>query len=176
MKRLHRQDRLQWAMVRETNVSSGTHKALAGMLARAYPAYAGIFSGRRSWAWARPEARMIGMADGRPVAHLGLLRQFEQMSESGERLLVGEVGLVAVDPDVQGRGLGRKLLAQTATELAGLALSFGFLTCSPAVVRFYEGAGWHQLSSSPVVAGDTHTMILPLHASFSAWPRPLQAT
>jgi predicted acetyltransferase len=86
------------------------------------------------------------------------------------------VGLVAVDPDFQDRGIGRKLLAQTAREMAGLALSFGFLTCSPAVVPFYEGAGWHQLPLTPVLAGDTHTMILPVHASLSTWPRALQAT
>lgn len=119
---------------------------------------------------------MVGMADDRPVAHLGLLRQFVQKSESGERLLVGEVGMVAVDPDFQGRGIGRELLAQTATELAGMALSFGYLTCNPSVVPFYEGVGWHQLPQSSVLVGDTHTMILPLRASFSAWPRPVQAT
>jgi nodulation protein A len=174
--RLHRQDRLDWTLAPESGISSHTHKALAGMLARAYPEYAGTFGGRRSWMWARPEARMVGMAGGRPVAHLGLVRQFEQPSESGERLLVGEVGLVAVDPDFQGRGIGRELMARTATELTGLALSFGYLTCSPAVVPFYEGAGWHQLSYSPVMAGDTHTMIRPLLASLSAWPRPVQAT
>ncbi|MGN9845438.1 GNAT family N-acetyltransferase [Nonomuraea sp. H19] len=176
MNRLHRQDRLEWALAWEADVSADTHEALAEMLARAYPADAGIFGGRRSWTWARPEARMVGMADDHPVAHLALLRQFGQTSESGERLLVGEVGLVAVDPDFQGRGIGRKLLAQTATEMAGLALSFGFLTCRPAVVPFYESAGWHQLPYSPVLAGDTHTMILPLHAPLSTWPRALQAT
>jgi nodulation protein A len=174
--RLHREDRLEWTLVQETDVSSDTHEALAEMLARAYPANAGIFGGRRSWTWARPEARMVGMADAHPVAHLAMLRQFVQRSESGERLLVGEVGLVAVDPDFQGRGIGRKLLARTATEMAGLGLSFGYLTCSPAVVPFYEGAGWYQLPSSPTLVGDTHTMILPLHASFSTWPRSLQAT
>ncbi|MEV0390246.1 GNAT family N-acetyltransferase [Nonomuraea sp. NPDC050643] len=176
MNRLYRQDRLEWTLDREADVSSDTHEALAGLLARAYPTYAGIFGGRRSWTWARPEARMVGTADARPVAHLALLRQFAQTSESGESLLVGEVGLVAVDPDFQGRGIGRKLLAQTATEMAGLAMSFGFLTCSPAVVPFYESAGWHQLPYAPVVAGDTYTMILPLHAPLSTWPRPLQAT
>ncbi|MFC5833419.1 GNAT family N-acetyltransferase [Nonomuraea insulae] len=173
---MHSQDRRKWSLVRESDISSDTHEALAEMLARAYPAYAGIFSGRRSWAWARPEARMVGLADDRPVAQLGLLRQFVQRGESGERLLVGEVGTVAVDPGFQGRGIGRELLAQTATELAGLALDFGYLTCSPAVIPFYEGAGWHQLPHSSVSAGDSHTMILPLNASLSAWPRTFQAT
>jgi nodulation protein A len=66
-----------------------------------------------------------------PIAHLGLLRRFLRVPDSGASLLVGDVGLVAVDPDFQGKGIGGELLNQTSRTMTDLALPFGFLTCRP---------------------------------------------
>jgi len=75
------------------------------------------------------------------VAHLGILRRFLRVAERDASQLVGGVGLVAVDPDLQGRGFGAELLARTALTLRALDLPFGFLTCDEQVAGFYAAAG-----------------------------------
>jgi len=113
-------DHLRWRLVWESDLSDDEHAALARLFGRAYPRHAERFSGGRSWSGARPEARVVGSLDDRPVAHLGLLRRFLRVPATGASLLVGDVGLVAVDPDLQGRGIGRRLLDQARQVLLEL--------------------------------------------------------
>ncbi|MEV8636622.1 GNAT family N-acetyltransferase [Streptosporangium sp. NPDC051023] len=171
---------LSWTLTWENDISDEWHEALTGMLARAYPRSAELFRERRSWSGARPEARVVGSVDDRPVAHLGLLRRFLRVPETGASLLVGDVGLVAVDPDFQGTGVGRELLGQTTRALTDLGLPFGFLTCRPALVPFYRSGGWQLVDGqvTRMIHNDHHSwvyhgpgMALPVHAPMSDWPR-----
>jgi N-acetylglutamate synthase-like GNAT family acetyltransferase len=76
------------------------------------------------------------------VARLGILRRFLRVAGRGTSQLVGDVGLLAVDPDVRGGGVGAQLLARAAVTLRDLDLPFGFLTCGEHVTPFYARAGW----------------------------------
>ena len=89
------------------------------------------------------------------------------------------MGLVGVDPDYQGRGLGRRLLAEAALALNSQALPFGFLTCAPELVPFYSAGGWQQAVGLTTRMIDTRlqpesftgpAMVLPVRASFADWP------
>jgi nodulation protein A len=172
-------DQLKWAVTWENDIPPEGHDALAWMLARAYPRHAELFTEGRSWSGARPEARIVGSVGDRPIAHLGLLRRFLRIPDKKTSLLIGDVGLVAVDPDFQGQGIGSRLLDQATRVLTDLALPFGFLTCRLDVVPYYRSRGWQRAngqvtrmidnSHQPEVY-DGPAMVLPLHARISDWP------
>jgi nodulation protein A len=172
-------DQLRWRLVWESDLSDEEHAALARLFGRAYPRHAERFSGGRSWSGARPEARVVGSLDDRPVAHLGLLRRFLRVPATGASLLVGDVGLVAVDPDLQGRGIGRRLLDQARQVLLKLELPFGFLTCGPETVPFYRSGGWRLLEGQTTRMIDNRqrsevyqgpALLLPVRARLTDWP------
>jgi nodulation protein A len=172
-------DHLRWRLVWESDLSDEEHAALARLFGRAYPRHAERFSGGRSWSGARPEARVVGSLDDRPVAHLGLLRRFLRVPATGASLLVGDVGLVAVDPDLQGRGIGRRLLDQARQVLLELELPFGFLTCGPETVPFYRSGGWRLLEGQTTRMIDNRqrsevyqgpALLLPVRARLTDWP------
>lgn len=169
---------IEWTLRWEADLSADDHTALAALFGRYYPDQQDTFTGARSWMGARPEARVIGYDAGRPVAHLGFVRRMLRL-ESGASQLAGDVGLVGVDPDYQGTGLGRRLLAEAAEALKGQGLPFGYLTCAPAVVPFYTSGGWRQSPGQVTRMIDTRlrpetftgpAMVLPVTAPFSAWP------
>jgi nodulation protein A len=137
-----------------------------------------VFTGARSWSSGRPELRLVGRSDGRAVAHVGVLRRFLRVAERSASVLVGDVGLVAVDPDVQGRGFGAQLLGRTASTLHDLELPFGYLTCGDQVAPFYATAGWMRMDGGTrMVRADGRvqvyggaSMVLPVHAPLHEWP------
>ena len=94
---------LDWTSVWEDDVAD--HAELAVVLARAFP-HSGRIGGEQSWSSARPELRLVGRADGQVVAHAAVLRRFLQID--GRPQLVGDVGLVAVDPERHGVGPRRR--------------------------------------------------------------------
>src|SRR5512133_711013 len=98
---------LDWTFVWEDDVVD--HAELAVVLARAFPRSRSI-GGEQSWSSARPELRIVGRADGQVAAQAAVLRRFLQID--GRAQLVGDVGLVAVDPARQRSGLGAELLTQ----------------------------------------------------------------
>jgi nodulation protein A len=98
------------------------------------------------------------------VAHLGVLRRFLRAPNSEQHVLVGDVGLVAVDPNLQHQ------------------LPFGFLTCRPEVVPFYQAGGWHRIEQqvTRMIGNDQAVetyqggaMIMPVHGTLGAWPTEL---
>lgn len=146
-------DDLTWSVSWETELDDAEHPALAGLLARAYPHEAHRFGAGWTWTGARPELRVVARRTGVPVAHAGIIRRFlRALPDEGpaREVLVGDVGLVAVDPDQHGRGLGRALLARVVETLVGLDTPFGFLTCGPDVEGFYRAAGWTRLDDVAV--------------------------
>jgi len=169
---------IKWTVRWEADLSVNDHTELAALFGRYYPRDRATFTGSRSWMGARPEARVIGYDDGRPVAHLGFIRRMLRLEPGGSQL-VGDVGLVGVDPEYQGTGLGRRLLAESADALRANDLPFGFLTCAPAVVGFYATGGWRQAPGQvtrmidTALRPETYTgpaLVLPVTAPFSAWP------
>jgi nodulation protein A len=167
---------LSWALTWENDVTVAEHEALGALLARCFPRSFTPFGPGRSWSSARPELRIVTRSGGRPVAHLAVLRRFLQVGHRA--VLVGDVGLVAVDPALQGTGVGAQLLARGRATLDGLELPFGFLTCGEHVAGFYATAGWVPVPGpTRMVRADGRvqvyggvSMVLPVRADIGAWP------
>jgi nodulation protein A len=168
---------VEWTVVWESDLDEEAHRALADLLTRCFP-HSTRLGGARSWSSGRPEVRLLGRRAGRPVAHLAVLRRFLRVPARGRDLLVGDVGLVGVDPAAQGTGLGRQLLARAHATLTGLDVPFGFLTCGPRLVDFYARGGWVRVANPtrhlrwdgrarwhPEVS-----MALPVRATAADWP------
>ncbi len=165
-----------WALTWEDDVSDDEHDALGALLARCFPRSRTPFGPGRSWSSARPELRLVARAGTRPVAHVGVLRRFLQVGEVAR--LVGDVGLVAVDPDAQGSGVGADLLAHCHRVLHELDLPFGYLTCGAHVAGFYAASGWVAVPGpTRMVRADGRvqvyggvSMVLPVHGRLDDWP------
>jgi nodulation protein A len=165
-----------WAWTWEDDLDGDDHAALGALLARCFPRSRTSFGPGRSWSSARPEQRLVGSAAGRPVAHLAVLRRFLQVGEVP--VVVGDVGLVGVDPDAQGSGVGAILLARCRDRLLGLDLPFGFLTCGEPVAGFYASGGWVPVAGpTRMVRADGRvqvyggvSMVLPVRRGIDEWP------
>jgi nodulation protein A len=167
---------LSWGLTWENDVTVAEHEALGALLSRCFPRSFTPFGSGRSWSSARPELRIVARSGGRPVAHLALLRRFVQVGRRA--VLVGDVGLVAVDPALQSTGVGARLLAHGRAVLDGLELPFGYLTCGEHVAGFYATAGWVPVPGpTRMVRADGRvqlyggvSMVLPVHAVIDDWP------
>lgn len=171
----------QWRVRRESDLGPDDHDRLAAMLRAAFPDHVHAFPERRSWSGARPELRVVAEdADG-PVAHAGALRRFVQVGDVEQ--LVAVVGLVAVRPDRQGRGIGRQLGGRLRAALGDLAVPFGLLGCAADRTDFYRAAGWRSLPPTPttyspidvedpsrIVSSDEGWMLLPVSEAIASWP------
>ena len=168
-----------WVRRWEADLSPEEHASLSTLLLRIYPDHARTFSAGRDFSGARPEGRVVGVRDGKPVAHLGFLRRTFRLDDGDDSVFCGDVGIVGVDPDLQRRGLGVALLGETHAMFQRLSLPFGFLTCRPAVVPFYESAGWVRIHGqvSRMLDNDLRpevntgpALVLPVAAPLSDWP------
>jgi nodulation protein A len=167
-----------WSSAWEDDLLPGDHAEVAALLASAFPRSSTPFGGERSWSSARPELRLLARGPGTAgvVAHAGVLRRFVQVD--GRSQLVGDVGLVAVDPARHGSGLGAALLAEVAAALVRLDVPFGFLTCGEHVAGFYARGGWVRVPGpTRMVRADGRvqvyggvSMVLPVGAPLADWP------
>ena len=167
---------LRWTTTWEDDLTDDDQAALGALLARCFPRSRTPFGPGRSWSSARPELRVVARDEGVPVAHVAVLRRFLQVDGMG--VLVGDVGLVAVDPDRQGSGTGAALLAWCRETLAALELPFGFLTCGEHVAGYYATGGWERVPGpTRMVRADGRvqvyggvSMVLPVGRGIDAWP------
>ncbi|PZV33464.1 NodA family N-acyltransferase, partial [Mesorhizobium kowhaii] len=82
------------------------------------------FEGGRSWAGARPEFRAIGYDAHGIAAHIGVLRRFIKVGEVD--LLVAELGLYSVRPDLEGFGISFSLgVVYPVLQQLGVPFVFG---------------------------------------------------
>lgn len=170
---------IEWTTKWEDEIRKEDHESYASLLSRAFPDHSNVYSGTRSWYAARPEVRIVGTVDGKTIAHLGLLRRFLRGLESNSNILVGDTGLVAIDPNYQNSGIGSLLLKQNSQLLANLNIPFGLLTCLPELVKFYKANGWQLLDGQKirmvnadflVQNSDSIPMIMPIANNEDSWP------
>jgi len=137
-------DGLRLRFVAESELSTDDHAAISALLVAAFPEHADAFR-NASWYGGRPDHRLwLEDSDGTLMAHL----DFEcRLIGVGDReVLVAGVGEVATHPQQQGRGLGRRLMAELRRVLtAETPVGFGYLGCREEVVGFYERVGWHRI-------------------------------
>ncbi|MGW8375181.1 GNAT family N-acetyltransferase [Streptomyces sp. ODS28] len=124
----------------------------------------------------QPKDEHFGIrADGRLVAHAGLLRLPVRVGDT--RTEVVGVGGVAVAPDMQGRGLARRVVGAALEHARTMGPRHALLFCRAPLVPLYRRLGWHPLDTdvlveqppARVVTMPLHTMITPLHAE-ARWP------
>jgi len=170
---------VRWVRRWEAEIAPQEHDALSHLLAAIYPDHAATFSEGRDYSGARPEGRIIGFLRDQPVAHVGFLRRTLRLDDGDDSLLCGDVGLVGVDPSHRGSGHGLLMMAELQEVFERLALPYGFLTCRPAVVAFYERAGWCRVMGqvSKVIDNDMQpildrspALVLPVRADARDWP------
>lgn len=173
---------IRWAVHEESALTLPDQEAIAAMLGQAFPDWSYWYVGGRSWSGMQPERRVIATEDDVVVAHAGIRRQF--VTAGGVDQLVGVVGAVAISPRLQGQGLGRVLLGHVRAELERLGVPFGILGASERRTPFYTDSGWRPLEDTVVtytgfpaegpgvpVTDDQGWLVLPVAASFEAWPR-----
>ncbi|MGY8684595.1 NodA family N-acyltransferase [Bradyrhizobium sp. UFLA05-153] len=120
---------LQWRTCWENDLQLADHVAISEFFRKAYGPTGAFnaqpFEGNRSWAGARPELRVIGYDDHGVAAHIGALRRFIKVGEID--LLVAELGLYAVRPDLEGLGISHSMRVMYPV-LKQLGVPFGFGT------------------------------------------------
>nr|CAD23474.1 putative acyltransferase [Bradyrhizobium sp. ORS 1896] len=181
---------VQWSRRWESELQLSDHAELAEFFRKSYGPTGAFnaqpFEGNRSWAGARPEVRIIGYDTRGVAAHVGLLRRFIKIG--GVDLLVAELGLYAVRPDLEGLGISHAMRV-TYPILHELGVPFGFGTVRPALAkhmtRLVERQGLATLMSgirvrstlpdvypnlSPIRTEDVIVVIFPVGRSISEWP------
>nr|CAJ41281.1 NodA protein [Bradyrhizobium sp. C10-2] len=120
---------LQWRTYWENDLQLADHVQISEFFRSAYGPTGAFnakpFEGNRSWAGARPELRVVGYDDCGVAAHIGALRRFIKVG--GIDLLVAELGLYAVRPDLEGLGISHSMRVMYPV-LQELGVPFGFGT------------------------------------------------
>nr|CAJ41201.1 NodA protein [Bradyrhizobium sp. FTA6]CAJ41273.1 NodA protein [Bradyrhizobium sp. Ppau3-41] len=180
----------QWRVRWESELCPTDHVELSEFFRMSYGPTGAFnaqpFEGNRSWAGARPEVRLIGYDDRGIAAHVGLLRRFIKVGDVD--LLVCELGLYAVRPDLEGRGISHSMRVMFPV-LHQLGVPFGFGTVRPALQKHITRMlgrpglatlipGIHVQSTHPDVylnlpptrIDDALVLVLPVGRSMSEWP------
>ncbi|OPY94298.1 acyltransferase [Bradyrhizobium sacchari] len=181
---------VHWSCRWESELQLADHAELAEFFRKSYGPTGAFnaqpFEGSRSWAGARPELRVIGYDARGVAAHLGLLRRFIKVGEID--LLVAELGLYAVRPDLEGLGISHAMRVMYPA-LQELGVPFGFGTVRPALekhmMRLVGRQGIATLmhgirvrsthpdvypNLSPTRIEDVIVVVFPVGRSMSEWP------
>lgn len=166
-------------LVHENDLTASDRAVIRGLLTAAFPAYAALWQERDSWGGPLEYRLLLRDMSGRLIGHLGFAHRLIEVG--GRRIKIAGIGAVAILPDDQGQGWGRRLLSQLETHLATEAeVEFGFLQCRDVVVPFYEKRGFHRIpqqvrSFDPRhlrwLTDDAAALILPVTAGRDSWPR-----
>ncbi|MGX9431577.1 NodA family N-acyltransferase [Bradyrhizobium sp. LeoA1S1] len=180
---------VRWKLCWENELQLADHVELAEFFRKTYGptgAFNGKpFEGSRSWAGARPELRAIGYDSRGVAAHMGLLRRFIKVGAVD--VLVAELGLYGVRPDLEGLGIGHSVRTLHPV-LQELGVPFGFGAVRPVLQKHVERVARHglatvlsgvrvrstlpdvRLDKPPTRTEDVLIVILPIGRSMSEWP------
>ncbi|EIM30627.1 MULTISPECIES: NodA family N-acyltransferase [Microvirga] len=186
---LLRRSQVRWRLAWENELQLSDHIDLSEFFRKTYGPTGAFnakpFEGNRSWAGARPELRAIGYDSGGVAAHMGLLRRFIKVGAAD--LLVAELGLYAVRPDLEGLGISHAIRAMHPV-LQDLGVPFGFGTVRHALQKHVARLGRHGLATivsgvrvrsthpdvylnlQPTRVEDVLVVVLPIGRSISDWP------
>ncbi|HEX9446782.1 MAG TPA: GNAT family N-acetyltransferase [Dongiaceae bacterium] len=166
-------------LIAENDLTGADRNKIRAFLTAAYPGYAELWTQQDFWGGPPEHRLLLRDPSGRLVGHLGFARRLIEVDARAVR--IAGIGAVAILPEMQGRGIGRHLLAElTAILRHDVAVEFGFLQCRDAVIGFYENCGFQRItqqvrSFDPNFrrwqVDDAAAMILPASATADSWPR-----
>ncbi|WP_456640541.1 NodA family N-acyltransferase [Bradyrhizobium sp. USDA 10063] len=182
--------RVRWRLAWENELRLADHVELSDFFRKTYGPTGAFnakpFEANRSWAGARPEARVIGYDARGVAAHVGMLRRFIKVG--GVDLLVAELGLYGVRPDLEGIGISHSMRVMYPV-LQQLGVPFGFGTVRHALkkhlTRLLGRQGLASLISGvrvrstlpdvylnlpPARVEDVLILVLPIGRPISEWP------
>ncbi|APO70236.1 nodulation protein NodA 2 (plasmid) [Rhizobium gallicum] len=180
---------VRWRLCWENELELADHVELAEFFCKTYGP-TGVFNakpfeGSRSWAGARPELRAIGYDSNGVAAHMGLLRRFIKVGTVD--LLVAELGLYGVRPDLEGLGIAHSIHVMLPT-LQELGVPFAFGTVRHELRKHIARFGRHgmvtilseirvrstlphaRIDLPPTRVEDPLVIVLPVGRSMSDWP------
>jgi len=166
-------------LVSENDLGSSDRLQIRDLLTAAFPNHTSLWRERDFWGGPLEYRLLLRDISGRLVGHLGFANRLIEVD--GQRIKIAGIGAVAILPEAQGLGWGRRLIAQLATHLRAEAdVEFGFLQCRDVVVPFYERLGFCRIaqlvrSFDPQQlrwqTDDAAALILPVTAGIDRWPR-----
>ncbi|HVJ39858.1 MAG TPA: GNAT family N-acetyltransferase [Dongiaceae bacterium] len=166
-------------LVAENDLTTADRARIRSLLTAAFPDHAALWLVRDFWGGPLEYRILLQNVAGQLAAHLGFARRLIRVNDRS--VAIAGIAAVAILPDFQGQGLGRKLLSALGAILAEeTSIDFGFLQCRYDVAGFYERSGFHRISQ-PVRSFDpdrmiwqtdrTAALILPVAAAEEDWPR-----
>lgn len=187
---LSRRPRVRWRLCWENELRLADHIELSDFFRKTYGPTGAFnakpFEGHRSWAGARPELRAIAYDDHGVAAHIGALRRFIKVGKAD--LLVAELGLYGVRPDLEGLGISHSVRMVYPT-LRDLGVPFGFGGVRPAlqkhITRLLGRPGLAsilsgvqvrstrvdvRLNQTPTCVDDVLIVVLPIARPMTDWP------
>ena len=116
-----------------------------------YRADFGEWDPERPYGYAPADWHVLAWAGRRLVGHVGFQRRVIEVG--GVEVAVAGTGGMLVAPEARDSGVGKRLLFRAQRSMVEDAeADFGYLGCRPAVVGFYESAGWVRIR-----ARESHT-------------------
>ncbi|WP_276576904.1 NodA family N-acyltransferase [Bradyrhizobium sp. 200] len=187
---LSMRSQVQWRVCWENELRLADHIELSEFFRETYGPTgefnANPFEGGRSWAGARPEVRVIGYDTRGVAAHIGALRRFIKVGEVD--LLVAELGLYGVRPDLEGLGISHSMrVMYPVLQQLGVPFGFGAVrhVLKEHLTRLLERPGLATVLSgvrvrstlpdvypnlSPTRTEDVLVVVLPIGRPISEWP------
>jgi GNAT superfamily N-acetyltransferase len=123
----------------------------------------------------RKDFHFLGYEKGQLVSHVGLVK--DEVQVAGNPMPVAGIGGVVTIPSARGKGYAHILLQHAAGYVcAEMNVEYGMLFCLPALIPFYQSAGWVEVNSPVFVAqplgrivSPVNTMVLPCDRE-RIWP------
>ncbi|MGU5680086.1 GNAT family N-acetyltransferase [Aeromonas allosaccharophila] len=78
-----------------------------------------------------------------PVAYVAVLSQTVEVA--GQSYLAQGLSCVACEPELQGLGLGSRVVAEATAWMKNSGADIGIFTCDPELVPFYSRFGWAEV-------------------------------
>ncbi|MBV7412268.1 GNAT family N-acetyltransferase [Dermabacteraceae bacterium TAE3-ERU27] len=132
------------------------------------------------YGYAPADWHVLAWLGRRLVGHVGFQRRVIEVG--GVEVAVAGTGGMLVAPEARGCGVGKRLLFRAQRSMIKDAkLDFGYLGCRPAVVGFYESAGWVRIRAQEshtdrldpaltVVNDSSPILICPALRPVTEWP------
>lgn len=99
----------------------------------------------------RPLSVLLLQDDGRVLSALDILSK--DIVHRALPYAASGISAMVTDPDVRGRGHGRRLAAAALEIMRASGADLGVFTCDRDLQPFYESAGWTHLAATVLVGG-----------------------